>query len=128
MWQAIKAAARWIASLLLQTAGNAIIEGKQAVASMIVFKGKSIPVADVAAVANAIVSASNGVADGRSGKDILAEIAPTLLGVGEDVASMFVPGAGAAIEVIAWVVENSRPMTQQETNAWMDRFGAGTQS
>ncbi len=94
----------------------------------IVFKGKTIPLADIESVTSALVRTAKGVSNGEDEKTILAAVGPMLLNVGEDVASMFIPGAGAAIEVVAWMLRNSRPMTQEETNAFMDRFGAGSQS
>lgn len=47
----------------------------------------------------------------------LAAVVPLI----ESVTSMLAPGAGVGIEAVAWALRNSRPMTQAQTNAWMDR-------
>jgi len=50
---------------------------------------------------------------------------PELLPIIEKVANYIYPGAGTAIEVLAWVMHNSRPMTPQEEALWFDRQTGG---
>lgn len=87
----------------------------------IVIDGKTIPINDVRTLANAIPTALESYANGQSAQQILDDLRPTLLTVGEDVGNLFIPGAGAGIAVIAYLLSKSRPMTQAETNVWMDR-------
>lgn len=121
MWRRILAAAlAWLARLIKKK--------EQSVAASLVFKGKVISVADIETVATAIATTAKGIAGGKTAAEITKEVAPSLLGVAEDVASMFFPGAGVAIEIVAFMLAHARPMTQEETNVFMDRFGAGSQS
>jgi hypothetical protein len=58
---------------------------------------------------------------GMSAEQVVADLEPTALTILEDIANMFFPGAGAVIALLAYIISKSRPMTQEETNAWMDR-------
>ena len=91
-------------------------------------KGKTIPADDIEALAATVPTIFVGVTVGKSAQQIIADIEPTLLPVIEDIANMIYPGAGTAIEVISWVISNTKQMTQDEQNQWMDRFGIGSQS
>lgn len=42
--------------------------------------------------------------------------------------NLIAPGAGFIAGAVVYLMASGRPMTQQETNAWMDRMGIGTQS
>lgn len=111
MWKLLARILAWFAKKEAPELGNISI----------VIDGKVIPIADVRAMANAIPTALEAYASGQSPEQIVADLRPTLLTVGEDVANLFMPGAGAGIAVIAYILGKSRPMTQAETNAWMDR-------
>ena len=91
-------------------------------------KGKTIPADDIEALAATVPTIFVGVTAGKSAQQIIADIEPTLLPVIEDIANMIYPGAGTAIEIISWVISNTKQMTQDEQNQWMDRFGIGSQS
>ena len=91
-------------------------------------KGKTIPADDIEALAATVPTIFVGVTAGKSAQQIIADIEPTLLPVIEDIANMIYPGAGTAIEIISWIISNTKQMTQDEQNQWMDRFGIGSQS
>lgn len=101
---------------------------KAKVSAAIIIRGKTVPLADIEAVVSAIPAALRLSAEGKTAAEIAKIIAPTLEGVAEDVVGMLIPGGGVALGLAIWALENSRPMTQEETNAWMDRAGAGSQS
>lgn len=90
--------------------------------------GKAVPLADIEAIATAIPLALRDYAAGKSTAEILTNLAPTLLEVSETAANLFLPGAGTAIGVIAYILSKSRPMTQEEELAYMnqDRFTANS--
>ena len=82
--------------------------------------------ADFEAIATAIPLALRDYAAGKPTSQILNDLAPTLLEVSETAANLFLPGAGTAIGVIAYILSKSRPMTQEEELTYMnqDRFTA----
>lgn len=65
---------------------------------------------------------------GLSAEQVLVNLEPAALTVLEYVANMFMPGAGGAIALVVWVIKNSRPMTWDEEQAWMNKSGIGSQS
>ena len=66
-----------------------------------------------------------GMRAGKSAMQSVVDDAPEILPIVESLANLAFPGSGTAIEVVAKVVALEHPLTQEETNAWMDRFGAG---
>ncbi len=94
----------------------------------IVIRGVTIPFKDFEKLGAAVPTVLFGIGAGRPAKDILSDIEPSLLPIIEDIANVIFPGAGPAIAIIAFLIANARPMTQEETNNWMDRLGAGSQS
>jgi hypothetical protein len=101
---------------------------KPKVSQFINIGGKAVPLADIEKLFNAVPTALRDYAAGKSKEQIVTDLKPTLIDIGEDVANIFFPGAGTAIEVVLFILSKARPMTQEETNAWMDRFGSGSQS
>lgn len=89
--------------------------------------GINIPLADAAKLGQAVPTVILGIGANKSAEDIVKEIEPSVLPVIEDVANLIYPGAGTAIKIIAFLIEHSKKMNQEETNAWMDRMGAGNQ-
>jgi hypothetical protein len=51
----------------------------------------------------------------------IAREVPQVLPIIEKVANYIYPGAGTGIEVMAWVLQNSRPMSPAEQQIWFDR-------
>lgn len=98
------------------------------VADVFSIAGKAIPLGDIESLASTVPTIIVGAIGGKSATEIITSIEPTLLAVIEDIANLIYPGAGTAIEVIDWVISKIRPMTQDELNTWMDRFGIENQS
>jgi hypothetical protein len=96
---------------------------KRNVALSLNIGGKPIPLADLEKMASLVPSVFSMIADGKHPEQIVAAIEPALLPIIESVANIVFPGSGTAIEVIAFLIANSKTMTQEETNAWMDRAG-----
>ena len=71
----------------------------------------------------------DGLKANKSAQDIVTDLeasAPAIaLSVAENVINVVFPGAGTLIQVLTWMIENSKTQTQEEVNAWMARFGAG---
>ncbi len=122
--RAIASALAWLFSFLWKK------EGKR-MAAAISIGGKVVPLEDIELIAAAIPTALRDYASGKSAKEIMADLAPTLLSVSEDAANLICPGAGTAIGVIAYILNKSHPMSQTEINEWMSGpqgGGIGTQS
>jgi hypothetical protein len=107
-----------LADWALKAGGGAV---PNVVSSAIVIKGKTLPLEDVKTALSAIPTALQLHAEGKSAGEIAKAITPLLLSVGEDVAGMLIPYGGTAVALAAWVIENARPMTFEEEQAWMAR-------
>jgi hypothetical protein len=94
----------------------------------------TFPLSTLESLASLVPVVTKGIGAGKSAEEIKADLeaaAPqALLGFAESVLNVLVPGGGTVLEAVAWLVENNKnsQMTQAEQNAWMDRFGIGTQS
>ena len=94
----------------------------------------TFPLSTFDSLAKLIPVVTKGIADGKSAEqiksDLEAAVGPALLGFAERALNVIYPGTGTLLEAVAWLVENNKnsQMTQDEQNAWMDRFGIGTQS
>ena len=87
--------------------------------------GIAVPASIFEDVANAIIG---GVKNGKTPEDVIASLAPDALAVAELIAGALVPYGGAVIELLAFIYSKSIPfksLSQEEQNAWFDRFGAG---
>jgi hypothetical protein len=61
-------------------------------------------------------------------KTLKATAEPALLSTVEVLLNVAFPGAGTLLGILVWLVENSKPLSQEDLNKWMDRFGAGAES
>lgn len=62
-----------------------------------------------------------GIDAGRSPLEVLKTDAPEVLAMLEQIANYVAPGSGTAIEVVAFLATQARPMTFEEEQAWMAR-------
>jgi hypothetical protein len=60
---------------------------------------------------------------GKSWEEIARDLEPSAAQVIETVANIFFPGAGTVIGIALKLHEMEVPQTQEEINAWMNRFG-----
>ena len=95
---------------------------------MVTLFGIPVPVDDAVSIGEAVANVIRGVGQKKTAEEIVKGMGPDAIALLEGVANLIFPGAGTAIEIVSFLVSNSKPMTQEETNKWMDRFGAGSQS
>ena len=89
----------------------------------ITIAGKSIPVADLEAAANVLIT---GARSKKTPEEIARDLGPALLPLVEDVANIFFPGSGTAIELISFVLKYQKPfwtLPQEEQNRIQDGHG-----
>lgn len=97
---------------------------------------KKIPLASLAPLAAAFPIITDGLKKGHEPEHIVSnlkrELGHTAVNVIAAVLSILFPGIGTGIgalmKVIMFMMEHTVPMTQEEENAWFNRFGAGSQS
>lgn len=96
--------------------------------SAFTFGGVTIPLSAF----KPLLAAGQPIIDGIKAKktpheiiaDVEAAAGPAAIAVLETVANAAFPGGGTAVGLIVWALEHQKPMTQDEENAWMDRFSA----
>ena len=89
---------------------------------------KSVSLGDLQSIVSVIASIGSQASGGAGVADIVGSIESDAASLIETISNFLMPGLGTIENVILAIIKNSRPMTQDETNAWMDRFGAGSQS
>ena len=62
----------------------------------------------------------NDIQSGKTPQQSITDLEPTLLPLAEQILNVLYPGAGTALELLAWAWAHQVPMTQEQTNAWMD--------
>jgi len=92
--------------------------------------GMTIGTDTITSVFNSIIS---GFAGGSSASDIVSTIEQDALSAVESVLNFMFPGVGTGISLIENILKilgtfTTQPLTQDQVNAWMDQFGAGSQS
>lgn len=94
-------------------------------AETITVNGKIFTFGDIIIAINTVPVIKQKAAAGAGVTEIIAALEPAAIPIIEALSDLFFPGLGKIEAVVLAIVKESRPMTQEETNAWMDRFGAG---
>ena len=87
--------------------------------------GVPIPDTAIESLSKAVPVLVFGIGKKMPPSVIVSGIEPIALDIIEQIANVIFPGAGTAIEIIAWLVENQVPMDQQAVNKWMDKTSNG---
>lgn len=98
---------------------------KRVLAETITIDGKTYSLAQVEAAIAAVPQIKANAAAGMGVTELIASIEPAAIPIIEALSNLFFPGLGTIESVVLSIIKASRPMTQEETNAWMDRATAG---
>ena len=82
-----------------------------------------IPASGINQVIGAAPAILDGLLSGKSTEDIVTALEPAAISTIEFIANFLFPGAGTIIEILVVLAANTKTMTQEETNAWMNRSG-----
>lgn len=88
---------------------------------------------DTSTITSVFEKLVGGFATGSSASDILGNIEQDALQAVEGALNFMFPGVGTGLQLIENILKifgtfTTQPLTQDQVNAWMDRFGAGSQS
>jgi hypothetical protein len=97
---------------------------KKIMSETITVNGKIFTFGDIILAVNTVPVIRQKAAAGKGITEIISELEPAAIPIIEALSDLFFPGLGKIEAVVLAIVKQSRPMTQEETNAWMDRFGA----
>lgn len=97
---------------------------------------KQVPVAALAPLADAMPHIINGLKANKTAEEIVGDLKANLGDVVVNtiagVLSILFPGIGTGVgvimKIILFMMEHTKPMTQEQENAWFDRFGIGADS
>ena len=93
-------------------------------AETIVVSGKVFTFGDIIIAVNSVPVIKQKAAAGAGATEIIAALSPAAIQIIEALSNLFYPGLGSIEAVVLSLIKQSRPLTQDETNKWMDRFGA----
>lgn len=97
---------------------------------------KKVPVAALAPLADAIPHIVNGLKANKTAEEIYADmkehLGDVVVNTIAGVLSILFPGIGTGVgvlmKIIMFMMEHTVPMTQEEENAWFDRFSISGES